>query len=366
MSSTVSRSTAPAIMRHSVWDGALVALALVQGGLVVSVPSLPLIAVGIWWNSNTISHQFIHNPFFTSRMGNRLFALYLTVLLGFPHAIWRSRHLAHHANQTVRLGRSPDLGLQSLAAAGTWITIALTQPAFFAWVYLPGFVLGMVLCSIQGHYEHSRGTVSCYGRVYNWLMFKDGLHVEHHRAPCTHWTRLSPARCVRHSSLWPPLLRWIDWFSLTTLEHFALRSRWIQRWLIATHQSAFRKLLAGLPEPRRIGIVGGALFPRTAIVLRELLPQAELTVIDLNSRHLEIASGRLPADVTVTNAVFKPSRHSDFDLLVFPLSYRGNRRELYRHPAAPMVIIHDWIWRRHHPAALVSCCLLKRLNLVLR
>jgi hypothetical protein len=46
------------------WDALLVALAGLQGVVVLAAPSIPLIGVGVWWNANTISHNFIHRPFF--------------------------------------------------------------------------------------------------------------------------------------------------------------------------------------------------------------------------------------------------------------------------------------------------------------
>src|SRR5437764_1754958 len=45
------------------WDLLLVALAALHGVAVVAVPAAPVIAVGIWWNANTIAHNFIHRPF---------------------------------------------------------------------------------------------------------------------------------------------------------------------------------------------------------------------------------------------------------------------------------------------------------------
>ncbi|RDJ93851.1 hypothetical protein B4Q13_19050 [Lacticaseibacillus rhamnosus] len=63
-------------------------------------------------NANTISHQFIHRPFFQHRAANRLFAAYLSVLLGFPHSLWRDRHLSHHGLLRHRRARvSVDLVL---------------------------------------------------------------------------------------------------------------------------------------------------------------------------------------------------------------------------------------------------------------
>ena len=88
--------------RHSRWDALLVFLALAHGALLLARPSIPLIAVALWWNANTISHNFIHLPFFRSRALNRLFSWYLTALLGIPQTLWRERHLAHHGRNGAR------------------------------------------------------------------------------------------------------------------------------------------------------------------------------------------------------------------------------------------------------------------------
>ena len=50
--------------RWATWDALPVALALAHGALLLVWPSIPLVAVGLWWNANTISHQFIRRPFF--------------------------------------------------------------------------------------------------------------------------------------------------------------------------------------------------------------------------------------------------------------------------------------------------------------
>jgi predicted O-methyltransferase YrrM len=55
------------------------------------------------------------------------------------------------------------------------------------------------------------------------------------------------------------------------------------------HQRAFQRLLLHVGDAKRIAIVGGALFPRTALVLKEVAPQADVTVIDSNERHIQIA-----------------------------------------------------------------------------
>ena len=45
--------------RWAKWDSLLVALAIAHGGLLLVWASVALIAVGLWWNANTISHNFI-------------------------------------------------------------------------------------------------------------------------------------------------------------------------------------------------------------------------------------------------------------------------------------------------------------------
>jgi hypothetical protein len=55
---------------------------------------------------------------------------------------------------------------------------------------------------------------------------------------------------------------------------------------------------------------------------------------------------------------------ADCDLVVFPLAFVGDRSALYRDPPAPIMLVHDWIWRRRGASAMVSLVLLKRLNLV--
>jgi len=62
----------------------MVGLAAAHAAVLIAFPTAPVIALGLWWNSNTVSHNFIHRPFFRRRPANRLFAAYLSVLLGSP------------------------------------------------------------------------------------------------------------------------------------------------------------------------------------------------------------------------------------------------------------------------------------------
>ena len=171
------------ILRYSRRDAVLVVLAGVHGAVLIAAPLLALVALGLWWNSNTVSHNFIHKPFFRHRAWNRIFSCYLTLLLGIPQSLWRQRHLAHHAGRVWRWHPTPTLLLESVLVLTLWSALLVWQSVFFLTVYLPGYSAGLALCWLHGHYEHSRGTLSHYGWTYNRLFFNDGYHVEHHLDP---------------------------------------------------------------------------------------------------------------------------------------------------------------------------------------
>jgi hypothetical protein len=365
MSTASLRRARAGVLRHSRWDALPVALAALHGALLIVVPAAPVVALGLWWNSNTVAHYFLHRPFFRSRILNSAFALYLSVLLGVPQTLWRERHLAHHAGRPWRLRLSRRLCIESVLILALWATLLALAPGFFLTAYLPGYVVGLALCWLHGHYEHARGTTSHYGTLYNFLFLNDGYHVEHHAHPGEHWTRL-PVHAAPSAprSAWPAVLRWLETPWLELLERRVLRSPRLQRFLLDRHERAFGVLLSQLAAVRRVGIVGGGLWPRTSLVLRRLLPDAHLVVIDCSRENLATAQPFLPADIEIINDFYDPARMNNFDLVVIPLSLLGDREALYRNPPAPALLVHDWIWRRRGAGAIVSWFLLKRLNLV--
>jgi hypothetical protein len=362
------------IWRFSRNDARLVALAALHAAILVVWPVAPLIAVGVWWNSNTIAHNFIHRPFFRSTGMNRLFSAALSVLLGVPQTLWRDRHLAHHAGSEWRLRVSRCLVAETALVLCLWSALAWLEPRFFMLVYLPGYLAGLGLCALQGHWEHAVGPpISHYGRIYNFLCFNDGYHAEHHAAPAIHWSQLAHFNQVgAATSAWPPLMRWLEemrWLEvrpLEILERLVLLSPRLQRFVLRTHRRAFRALLPQLQTIRKVTIVGGGLFPRTALILRELLPSAQLTIVDSDPRNLETARGLLDGNIEYRNERYVLGESRDCDLTVFPLCLDGDREAIYCRPPSPFVLVHDWIWRRRGAGAVVSGALLNRLNLVRR
>lgn len=366
MATVAWQSPRTGVWRFSRHDALLVALAALHAVVLTVWPLAPLIAAGVWWNSNTIGHNFIHRPFFRSVGLNRLFSAALSVLLGIPQTLWRDRHLAHHAGVEWRLRVSRQLGVETALVLCLWTTLAWLQPRLFLLAYLPGYLAGLGLCALQGYWEHAAGRpTSHYGWIYNFLCFNDGYHAEHHADPVIHWTRL-PNRIEfgAATSRWPALLRWLEIPPLEALECLVLRSRWLQRFVLRSHRRAFRALLPQLGPIRRAVIVGGGLFPRTALILQELLPAVHLTIVDSNPQNLETARELLAGDIEYRNERYFPGEWHDCDLTVIPLGLNGDRAMIYRHPPSPAVLVHDWIWRCRGTGMVVSATLLKRLNLV--
>jgi hypothetical protein len=360
------------ILRHSPWDGILVGLSAAHAVTLVTVPSIPLVAIALWWNANTIAHNFIHTPFFRSRALNACFSTFLSAVQGIPQSLWRHRHLAHHAGRDRAFHWTWTFAAELGVILAVWATAFATSRDTFVGTYLPGYAIGLVLCYLQGHFEHVHGgTISHYGRLYNICFFNDGYHAEHHLRPGEHWTDL-PRRLVDGAarSSWPPVLRWLDDVPpavLGMLERAVLSSTLLQRFVLARHEQAIRALLAGAPRPARVIIVGGGLFPRTAMLLRRLVPDAALVVVEEKSAHIETARRFLDDRISFRHEIYDPRDAStDADLLIVPLAFHGNREALYSRPPAPCVLVHDWIWRRRGVGVAVSWLLLKRLNLVTR
>ncbi|PYM13651.1 MAG: hypothetical protein DME18_08495 [Verrucomicrobia bacterium] len=353
------------VLRHSPWDALFVALAIGHSAMLLAFPSIQLIALGQWWNANTISHNFIHLPFFRSRSLNAAFSAFESLVLGIPQRLWRDRHLAHHAGMPWRRRWSRQLALETFLVLAMWGVLLAFSPRFFATVYLPGWLLSLGLCQFQGFFEHARGTASHYGRLYNLLFFNDGYHVEHHTRPAEHWTRLPKRRPAEATgSRWPAVLRWLEHFNLDGMERLVLRSQPLQRFVLRKHERAFRALLPGLGNVRRVEIVGGGMFPRTALILQRLLPEARLTIIDASLENLRSARFFVNHKVEFVHDYFDASLPAGVDLVVIPLAFIGDRAGIYRQPPARTVLVHDWLWHRRGTGVIISWSLLKRLNLI--
>jgi hypothetical protein len=104
------------------------------------------------------------------------------------------------------------------------------------------------------------------------------------------------------------------------------------------------------------------------LVLRELLPEAQLKIVDASAENIQYARAFVNGDVEFSHAFYDPAHSGqsleDVDLLIIPLSFQGDRAGIYRQPPARIVLIHDWLWRRQEAGVVISLLMLKRLNLV--
>ena len=153
---------------------------------------------------------------------------------------------------------------------------------------------------------------------------------------------------------------------LEALERLVLRSGWLQRFLLNTHERALRKLLPNFRAARSVAVIGGGMYPRTALILQKLMPHSRIRIVDASSDHLATARTFLNDGVEFENTFYCAARQNESDLLIIPLSFNGDRHAIYQDPPAPAVLVHDWIWSRHGKSTIVSVLLLKRLNLILR
>src|SRR5262249_52348635 len=144
-----------------------------------------------------------------------------------------------------------------------------------------------------------------------------------------------------------------------------LRSSALQRFVVRAHARAFQEIASTLPAIEHVAIVGGGLFPRSYMVLTDLLRSASFTIIDASAGNLALARAFVdPSRVELVHARYAPRESVGHDLVVLPLSSDGPRKPISPHPPAPAVIVHDWIWRRRGDSRVVSYALLKRINLV--
>src|ERR1700761_6802232 len=208
-------------------------------------------SISVSWNMNGISHNLIHNPYFTSRILNRLYSIMLSVTLGISQTFYKYVHHRHHMGNSDRPDEngncqdwisiyrhghdgeaenpwsyiflsffrdSPaeirkdlkkrgnaDLfwGNMELAAfATTLLVLFLLNWRYVLFYFLPFFYLGHCFSYLNGYFRHYGADpdkpiawgVSSYGKLYNWIFFYNGYHAEHHFRPKVHWTKMEGFR----------------------------------------------------------------------------------------------------------------------------------------------------------------------------
>jgi fatty acid desaturase len=209
------------------------------------VPAFAAVAWSYCWNLQCISHNFIHNPYFTNPWLNRAYSVLETAALGVPHVLYHHYHLNHHWGDNdakgpdgttkdwssiYRYGKGDQpeafwrycllsffrvetmavirtarrnhhlgqLAVESVVLAAFWAVMIVVDWRYFVIFYLPSYYLGWVLSYAEGYLEHYgarpgnpfANSVSSYNRLYNWLWFNNGYHQEHHWDPKVHWSQM--------------------------------------------------------------------------------------------------------------------------------------------------------------------------------
>jgi fatty acid desaturase len=211
----------------------------------VLVPAFFAVAWSYCWNMQCISHNFIHNPFFSNVWLNRAYSVLETIALGVPHVLYHHYHMNHHFGDSdakgptgstrdwssiyrygegtapegfwsytllsffrvevgpvlrtaARHGHLIQTAVESAALVAFWIAMAVVDWRYFLYFYLPSYYLGWALSYAEGYLEHFgaqpgnqyANSVSSYNWLYNLLWFNNGYHQEHHWDPKMHWTRM--------------------------------------------------------------------------------------------------------------------------------------------------------------------------------
>jgi len=205
-----------------------------------------LYSVSVSWNINGVSHNLIHNPFFKSRILNRLFAIMESVTLGISQTFYKHVHHRHHMGNSDRpdehgethdwisiyrhghdgLAENPwsyiflsylredpkaiykeikrknpidaRWGIIEIVVLGATIAVGLLLNWKFWLYFLPFYYLGHCCTYLNGYFLHYGGNpdkpiawgVSSYDKWYNQLWFNNGYHAEHHFRPKLHWTKM--------------------------------------------------------------------------------------------------------------------------------------------------------------------------------
>ena len=268
MNADVIRTERPAtnsrLFAHTRWDAVPTTAGLFHLayflGLFFLYPHAPLwvmLILGFTYslmvnaNINGIGHNFIHNPFFRSKILNRLFGVTQSIACCFSQTYYNAVHMRHHKGNSDRQDENGDtidwLSIYRHGHEGEaenpwsyvflgffrddvgairgdlrkrdngdlfWGNIELAAFAitllvmfFFNWRYViffmvPFWYLGHCFSYLNGYYRHYGANpdkpiawgVSSYGKIYNWLFFYNGYHAEHHFRPKVHWTKMEAFR----------------------------------------------------------------------------------------------------------------------------------------------------------------------------
>jgi fatty acid desaturase len=203
----------------------------------------PLCLFLFWYNALVATHNFVHTPWFKSKLLNNIYAIVNSANLGSPVTHYRHIHFNHHRygndrqdaygqtkdhSSTFAYGKndqsenaiaycalaifrddlaqsfrqakmqkeSIQLYFELSACLLAIIGYLLISWQFFLFFVIPIFYFGWFLTYLANYYEHFgaipensyANSTSHYGRIYNLLFCNEGYHQEHHLRPNIHWS----------------------------------------------------------------------------------------------------------------------------------------------------------------------------------
>ena len=315
--------------------------------------------------ANTSAHNFIHRPFLRAWLRIVRIAAKLTLVIGvlqidLARSSSRASRAALDAARDHPVRRNARLGLRMMILFTT-APIPRQYAPGLGWV--PSSAPFRTLRTCARRHEPLRSPLQP-------ALLQRRLS---RRAPRLPGPALAHAVVTgrTRASRWPALLRWLG----PRLD--------APKRLVPTHRSCSAVWSPSIARAARacsrrgpvshVAIVGGGLFPRTALILRDLLPSARIVIVDASADNLRCAGAWVSKDVELERRTSLecrryPDAHDladcSYDLLVVPLAFRGNREAIYQHPCTT-TIVHDWLWRPRGRTAVVSTLLLKRVNVVI-
>lgn len=242
----------PADYRSLLWALLMPTVMVAQYANPHWLPYLAPVSFYLAMAAGTMAHNHNHNPTFKNRRMNAFYAAWISLFYGYPTFAWVPTHNLNHHKHVNRAGdatitwrhtnrntwwiavsyffvsayyqsgpikeyirkakkNNPRLYRTIITQYGLWATagvlsfvIAITMHGYktglLLWVFAvvgPGFfgTWSMMWFNYMQHvhtdpwskHNHSRNIT---GRVFNFLVFNNGLHTVHHEHPGAHWSTL--------------------------------------------------------------------------------------------------------------------------------------------------------------------------------
>lgn len=258
----------PADYRALLWALLMPAVLVAQYANPSLIPYLSPVSFYLAMAAGTMAHNHNHNPTFKNRRMNSLYAMWISVFYGYPTFAWIPTHNLNHHKHVNRAGDATitwrhtnrntwyvaisyffisayyqsgpikefiqkakrsngRLYRQIVTQYAVWIGCMVLLAA--SAIYLHGFKVGFlkvfllsfglpslfgtwsmmwfnymqhVHCDPWSKDNHSRNIT---GRIFNFLVFNNGLHTVHHEHPGAHWSTLRELHDARAHLIDPRL-----------------------------------------------------------------------------------------------------------------------------------------------------------------